>query len=118
MAEEEEEVITYDERFYYPDGTKKDLDGLKELWKRRINNQARSLLTDTDWYVSRKAEADTAIPDNVATFRAAIRTKSNELQTAIDDCDTFDKFVALFDPQVDKNGDWAGNPPIADWPTL
>ena len=70
MAEEE----TFDERFYYPDGTKKDLDGLKELWKRRVNGEARSLLTDTDWYVVRKSEADKAIPDNISTYRAAVRT--------------------------------------------
>ena len=119
MAEEEvEEIVEYDHRFYLSDGTERDLDELKTIWKGRVNSQAQQNLSETDWYVVRKAEADTAIPDSVSTYRTATRTKANEFIALIDGCDTFDEFVALFDPQVDENGEWAGNPPIADWPTL
>ena len=99
---EEEEAVTYDERFYYPDGTKKDLDGLKELWKRRVNNQARSLLTDTDWYVVRKSEADKAIPDNISTYRAAVRTKANAMCVQIDASNSVDTLAQLYVYNTDE----------------
>ena len=31
------------------------------------------MLTSTDWYVTRKSEKDTAIPENVSTYRDAVR---------------------------------------------
>ena len=35
---------------------------------------AASQLSRTDWYVTRKSEKGTAIPDNVVTYRDAVRT--------------------------------------------
>lgn len=37
-------------------------------------NTAANLLAGTDWYVTRKSETDTAIPADVTTYRAAVRT--------------------------------------------
>ena len=59
--------------------------GLKTLKKINIKQQAASLLAPTDWYVVKAAEvSDYSVPSNITTFRAAVRTKSNEMETAID----------------------------------
>ena len=72
----DEEGVELDPVVVYP--------GVKSNEKNQIKAQARSHLQSTDWYVVRLAESETAIPANVSTYRAAIRTKSNEMETAID----------------------------------
>ena len=52
--------------------------------------------------VIREADGGTAVPSNVATYRAAIRTKANEHTTAIDGVSDVDALAAL----------------EYDWPTL
>jgi len=66
------------------EGTPKDVDTLKAEMKSTVKSIAASLLSATDWMVVRAAEGGTAVPDAVATYRAAIRTESNEKETAID----------------------------------
>jgi hypothetical protein len=39
----------------------------------RLKKNARQYLRDTDWYVSRKAEADIAIPDDILALRQQAR---------------------------------------------
>ena len=60
------------------------------------------MLKDTDWMVIREADGGTAVPSNVATYRAAVRTKANEHTTAIDGVSDIDALAAL----------------EYDWPTL
>ena len=76
--------------------------GLKELHKRRVNSNAASLLEPTDWYSLRAADGGTAVPSNIATYRAAIRTKANTHTTAIDNAADVDALAAL----------------VYDWPEL
>lgn len=91
--------------------------GLKSVWKKIIKEQAAGLLAPTDWYVTRQAEDSTAtIPSGVSTYRAAVRTKSGTIETAIDGAADHAAFLALFDVPVDGNGDPTGKAPIADWP--
>jgi hypothetical protein len=67
------------------DGNQVIIPGLKTIFKNEVKAQAKSLLSSSDWYIIRKAEdAGSTIPSNIATYRAAIRTKSNEMETAID----------------------------------
>jgi hypothetical protein len=67
------------------DGNQVIIPGLKTIFKNEVKAKAKSLLSSSDWYVIRKAEdAGSTIPSNIATYRAAIRTKSNEMETAID----------------------------------
>jgi len=40
-------------------------------------------LRDTDWYVTRKSETNTAIPSGITAFRAAVRANYTVLKTAI-----------------------------------
>ena len=67
------------------DGNQVIIPGLKTVFKNEVKAQAKSLLSSSDWYIIRKAEdAGSTIPSNIATYRAAIRTKSNDMETAID----------------------------------
>ena len=44
---------------------------------------ASGILARDDWMAIREAEGGTAMPDNVKTYRAAIREESNDKETAI-----------------------------------
>lgn len=77
---------------------------------------AGGLLQKTDWYVTRKSEAGTAIPSSVTTYRTAVRTACKTIEDAITACDTHAKFMALYDVPVDGKGVPTGNAPINDWP--
>ena len=102
---------SYDKRFYSSANTPKDLNSLKEQYKHVTKNTANSLLQETDWYVTRKAEDSTAtIPSDIATYRAAVRTKSNTIEAAIDNAADLDAFKALFNTPDN------GKAPINDWP--
>ena len=50
-------------------------EGLKTKFIRTIKAQAKVLLNETDWYITRKAEKNTAIPSAITTWRNGIRTK-------------------------------------------
>ena len=58
-------------------------EGLKTIKIRIIKQQAAGILQDTDWYIVRKADAGTAVPSAITTYRAAVRTKCAEMETAI-----------------------------------
>ena len=86
--------------------------GLTNIHKDRISSEAHSRLISTDWYASRKAEAGTAIPSAVATYRAAVRTAAADMHTKIDAADTVAKLEALYVYNTD-------NPPtrpLGAWP--
>ena len=58
-------------------------EGLKTVLIRDVKKQAAGILQDTDWYVTRKADAGTAVPSSITNHRAAVRTKCAEMETAI-----------------------------------
>ena len=70
--------------------------GLKPQHKAVINAQAGGLLQDTDWMVVRAAEGGTAVPSDITTWRAAVRTKSNDMCTLIDGVADVDALAALY----------------------
>ena len=69
--------------------------GLKSIEKEKVNGTASSLLESTDWYALRAADGGTAVPSNIATYRAAVRTKANTHLTAIDNASDVDALMAL-----------------------
>jgi hypothetical protein len=71
--------------------------GLKYLHKATINIQAGSILQATDWYVIREADGGTAVPANISTWRASVRSKANEMCTAIDGVADVDALAALYE---------------------
>ena len=61
--------------------------GLKTQYKNKFNTEAAGLLAKTDWYVIKAADVDSySVPDNIKTYRAAVRTKVNAMETSIDNC--------------------------------
>ena len=70
--------------------------GLKYNLIQTIKQQAAGILQDTDWYIVRKADAGTAVPSAVTTHRAAVRTKSGEMETAINNAADVDALAALY----------------------
>ena len=72
--------------------------GLKTEKKRIVKQQASGLLAPTDWYVVKATEvADYDIPNNILSFRADVRAKSNEMETQIDACTTVDELKTLYE---------------------
>jgi hypothetical protein len=69
--------------------------GLKSQKKSQVKATAASLLSPSDWYVVRAAEGGAAIPTDVATYRAAVRTASGTMEAAIDAAADMDAFIAL-----------------------
>ena len=59
------------------------VEGLKTILIRTVKAQAEGLLNKTDWYITRKAEKNTAIPNNITTWRDGIRTKQAAMETSI-----------------------------------
>ena len=70
--------------------------GLKYNHKEIINSQAAGNLQGTDWMVVRAAEGGTAVPSDITTKRAAVRTKANAMQTQIDGAADVDALAALY----------------------
>ena len=91
--------------------------GLKYNAKQQAKVTAASLLANTDWQVIKATEvADYTVPAAITTYRAAVRTASNTIETAIDNAADLDAFIALYDVPVDSDGNVTGNAPINDWP--
>ena len=59
------------------------VEGLKTILIRNVKAQANQLLSQTDWYVTRKSEKSTAIPSNITTWRNGIRSKQAAMETSI-----------------------------------
>jgi len=87
--------------------------GLKYKFKETINSQAGSILSDTDWMVIREADGGTAIPSNIKTWRASVRTKANSMCTQIDNASDVDALAALYeyDPETNER-------PLGEFPEL
>lgn len=89
--------------------------GLKGLEIEKIKSQASGLLTPTDWQVIKATEvSDYNVPSNVSTYRANIRTKSNEMETQINACSTVDALKTLFTWTTDSDGKTTR--PLASFP--
>ena len=124
---------TYDNRFYWGDGTAKALDdenakdkdgnllkdengdqvvtlGVKSVLKAQEKVTAGSLLARYDWYVIRKAESSKAIPTAIKTYRTAIRTACATRETEIDNCTDTAALVTLYGSKED------GTPNMTQYP--
>ena len=94
--------------------------GLKTQKKADIKKQASGLLTPLDWHVIKVTEVESySVPSAITTFRANVRTKSNEMETAIDNAADVDALAALYKY---VNTGTEENPvlerPLGEFPTL
>ena len=125
------DAATYDNRFYWGDGTAKTLTdtnevdengdpvldengdqvvtlGVKSVLKAQEKVTAGSLLARYDWYIVRKAEKSTAIPTAISTYRDAVRTACNTRETEIDACADTAALVTLYG-STEKDGVFTPN---------
>ena len=69
------------------DGNDRDpvvvIPGIKTKKIKVIKQEAAGILQDTDWYIVRKADANTAVPSAITTFRAAVRSKAAAMETLV-----------------------------------
>jgi len=93
--------------------------GVKTSLKDEVNIQQGSLLAQTDWYVIRKADKSTAIPDAVQDYRDAIRAKGDAMKAAIDDAANTAAIAALFlTHTLNDDGSMSKSGILYDWPEL
>ena len=79
------------------DGKQVVTKGLKSQKISISKQQASGLLQSTDWYVTRKADTGTEIPQNIQEFRNEVRSVSNQQETQINACTTVEQLKALFE---------------------
>jgi len=71
--------------------------GLKTKHKEKVKQQASSLLTPTDWHVIKATEVDSySVSAEMTTYRAEVRTASNDMEELIDASSTVDELAALY----------------------
>jgi len=86
------------------------IEGLKTKHKEIIKQQASGHLTPTDWHVIKATEVESySVPADMTTYRAAVRTASNDMEALIDACTTVDELAALY-VYTD------GSRPLGEWP--
>jgi len=136
----EDDAASFDGRFYWSAGVAKSLDdvnevdedgnpvldadgeqvvtlGLKSNAIATVKTQAGGLLAPTDWMVIKASEVSGySVPSATLTYRAAVRTASNNIEAAITAASDLAAFMALYDVPVDADGNPTGNAPINNWP--
>ena len=71
-------------------------EGLKTIKNRMINNQCAGRLAPSDWRVIREQETGSAMDSDWKTWRAAVRTKCNAMQTQITNAANVDALATLY----------------------
>lgn len=92
-----------DDRFYWVtdngDGTytaiPKPVPDVQQMLVQQIDSYAYTTLIQTDWMVVRMAETQEAVPANVTTYRAAVRSAFEANKSAIMACTTVEELQAL-----------------------
>ena len=71
--------------------------GLKSQKISISKQQTAGLLQSTDWYVTRKSDTGTAIPQEIQDFRTEVRIVSNQQETQINSCTTVEQLKSLYE---------------------
>lgn len=72
------------------------VEGIKTKHKRVIDNQCAGKLAPSDWRVIREQETGTDMDSDWKTWRAAVRTKCNAMQTLITNAANVDAIATLY----------------------
>jgi hypothetical protein len=95
------------------DGKQVVTKGLKSIHVARIKSQAAGLLQSTDWYIIRNAESGAAIPVNISIYRAAVRTKSNDMESLINAVSSVEQLADLYKYDINTK-----TRPLGEFPRL
>jgi hypothetical protein len=90
--------------------------GLKYNLIQTVKAQAAGLLAETDWYITRKSEKNTAIPSAITTHRNAVRSKQAAMETAITNASDTAALETLYTATKQDDGTVAR--PLGQLPTL
>jgi len=90
--------------------------GLKYHLIRDVKKQAEAELSRTDWYITRKAEKDTAIPGAISTHRDAVRSKQAAMETSITNASDTPALETLY--KYTRQEDGSVTRPLGEIPTL
>ena len=99
----EEPLGSFDSFYYYgwnSDGDAllpKPLAGLQSSKVSQAKQSSASMLSDSDWYVVRKTETNTATPDEITAYRTAIRANYASLKSAINAASDIAGLKALYE---------------------
>jgi hypothetical protein len=114
-ALEDVDAVDKDGKPILQDGVQVVTYGLKTNKKSVIKSQASGLLAPTDWYIVKASEVEGyTVPTEVSTFRADVRTKSNEMETLIDDCTTVAQLKSLYEYTEQEDGTYSR--PLPEFP--
>ena len=94
------------------DGVQVITKGLKSQKISISKQQAAGLLQKTDWYVTRKSDTGTAIPQDIQDFRTAVRSVNNQQETQINACSNVEQLKALYEYVGETNP----TRPLAEYP--
>lgn len=101
------------------DGVQVVTKGVKSNLIAEVRSQQGSLLSQTDWALVRKVDTAVAVPDNIQTWRDAIRAKATEMETAITAAADTDAVAALFVTYtVEDDGTTTKSGILYNWPEL
>jgi hypothetical protein len=92
--------------------------GLKSKAIDTVKSQQASMLSLTDWAIIRKSDNGTEIPDNIQTYRDAVRVKAEEMEEAITKATTMEAFKKLSITTHTKTGKVKDLAILQDWPQL
>ena len=67
--------------------------GLKSTWINQIKDTCNKLLAQTDWMIVRKIEREVDVPAGITTYRAAVITEANRLETSITAATTVEELI-------------------------
>ena len=90
--------------------------GLKYNLIQTLKQQVAGELSNTDWYITRNTEKETAIPSVISTHRDAVRTKQAEMETAITNATDTPALETLYTYTTDSDG--VQSRPLGELPTL
>ena len=102
-----------------PDGADTDtvaVEGLKTRLIKTVKAQAEGELNRTDWYITRKAEKNTAIPSAITTHRDAVRSKQAAMETAITNASDTPALETLY--TYTRQEDGSTTRPLGELPIL
>ena len=116
-----------DSKYYFSAGKPRPLDngtdsegnaftGIRPTIVQEQKNTAAAMLSNTDWYVTRKSETDTAIPEAVTTYRAAVRTACAAREAQIAAVKTTEALETLMKAPATIDGK-ANAAALTQWPT-
>ena len=96
------------------------IEGLKTIKIRAVKKEAANILAETDWYIVRKADAGTAVPSAITTFRAAVRTKCAAMETLITDASNTPAIETLYTyvNTADEGDPVVMERPLGEFPVL